>query len=274
MPYNFKKSLGQHFLFDKNIINMILDTAGIRPEDVVVEIGPGPGIMTRIIGERVRRLIAIEIDNSLADILRKDLSEQQNIEIINADALDYRFEELEKGFKVIANLPYYITTPILFRMMEVRDLIESMTLMVQKEVAERITAMPGGKEYGILSILIQYYSRPEIAFIVPRGSFRPAPKVDSALLHLKILPDPRIKVNDESFFFRIVRLSFSQRRKTLQNCLKGLGLKKEVLGNAFSSLGIDPKRRAETLSIEEFGLVADELYNIQSNSSGNYMESR
>lgn len=262
MPYNFKKSLGQHFLFDKNIINMILDTAKIRPEDTVVEIGPGPGIMTRMIGERVRRLIAIEIDKSLADNLRKDLSEQQNIEIVNTDALDYHFEELEKGFKVIANLPYYITTPILFRLMEVRDRIESMTLMVQKEVAERITARPGGKEYGILSILIQYYSRPEISFIVPRGSFRPVPKVDSALLHLKILPEPKIKVKDEPFFFRIVKLSFSQRRKTLQNCLKGLGLSKEVLGNTLASLGIDPKRRAETLSIEQFGLLSDFLENI------------
>lgn len=262
MTYNSKKSLGQHFLFDRNIINRILDTAMLTHENTVVEIGPGLGIMTRMMGERVRRLIAIEIDKSLADNLRKDLSEQPNIEIINADALDYHFEELEKGFKVIANLPYYITTPILFRLMEVRDRIESMTLMVQKEVAERITARPGGKEYGILSILIQYYSRPEIASIVPKGAFRPVPKVDSALLHIEILPEPRIRVKDESFFFRIVKSSFSRRRKTLLNCLKGLGLKKEVLLDTLSSIGIDPKRRAETLSIEEFGLLSDTLYDI------------
>lgn len=259
MLYNIKKSLGQHFLFDKNIINKILNTAKLQPTDTVIEIGPGPGVMTRMIGERVRRVIAIEIDKSLCDTLKRDLSEHPNIEIINADALDYHFEELEKGFKVIANLPYYITTPILFRLMEVRDLIESMTLMVQKEVAERITARPGGKEYGILSIVIQYYSQPEIAFIVPKGAFRPAPKVDSALLHIEILPEPRIKVKDEPFFFKIVKLSFSQRRKTLQNSLKRLGLRKETLDNAFTSLRIDPKRRAETLSIEEFGLLADSL---------------
>lgn len=259
MSYHIKKSLGQHFLFDRNIINKILNTAKLKPTDMVIEIGPGPGIMTRMIGEKVRKLIAIEIDKALCDALKKDLSGQSNIEIVNADALDYPYEDLEKGFKVIANLPYYITTPILFRLMEVRESIESMTLMVQKDVAERITARPGGKDYGILSIAIQYYSLPEIAFIVPRGAFRPPPKVDSAVLHIQMLSLPRIKVKDEAFFFRIVKASFSQRRKTLQNSLKGLGLRKEILDSAFNTLGIDPKRRPETLTIQEFGLLADSL---------------
>lgn len=268
MPYHPKKSLGQHFLFDKNIINKILNAAKLTPSDRVVEIGPGPGIMTRMIAERVKRVIAIEIDKALCNNLRKDLSGKSNIEIVNADALDYRYEDLEKGFKVIANLPYYITTPILFRLMDMRGSIHSMTLMVQKEIAERITASPGSKDYGVLSIAIQYHSFPEIAFIVPSGAFRPPPKVESALIHIDILQKPRIKVKDESFFFRVVRTSFSQRRKTLQNSLKQLGLKKETLGKAFTSSHIDPKRRAETLSIEEFGLLSDSLLEEWSKNRG------
>lgn len=259
MPYHLRKSLGQHFLFDNNIINKILNTANLRPADLVVEIGPGAGMMTRMIGERVRKVIAIEIDKTLIDNLRKDLSGHPNIEIVNADALYYSYEDIEERFKVIANIPYYITTPILFRLMDVRKSIQGMTLMVQKEVAERITARPGGKDYGVLSVAIQYYSVPEIAFIVPRGAFRPPPRVDSALIHIEILQEPRIKVKDESFFFRVIRMSFSQRRKTLMNCLKQLGLKKDILDKAFASLHIDPKRRAETLSIEEFGLLSDTL---------------
>lgn len=259
MSYRPRKPLGQHFLFDKNILNKILNTAKLRPTDRVVEIGPGPGIMTRMIGERVRKVIAIEIDTTLCDNLKRDLSEQSHIEIVNADALDYPYEDVEKGFKVIANLPYYITTPILFRLMDVRESIQSMTLMVQKEIAERITARPGIKDYGILSIAIQYYSIPEIIFIVPRGAFRPPPRVDSALIHIEFLKRPRVKIRNEVFFFRVVRASFSQRRKTLQNSLKQLGFKKETLDRVLTSLRIDPKRRAETLSIEEFGLLSDSL---------------
>jgi len=254
-----KRSLGQHFLFDRNIINRILNTAQLKPTDVVIEIGPGPGIMTRMIGERVRKVIAIEIDKALYDSLKENLSGYPNIEIVNADALDYPYETLEGGFKIIANLPYYITTPILFRLMEVHQSIQTMTLMVQKEVAERITAQPGKKDYGMLSIAIQYYSLPHIAFIVPRGAFKPSPKVDSAVLHIAMLPIPRIKVKDEAFFFKVVKASFLRRRKSLRNSLKGLGVGREGLNKAFTSLGIDPKRRAETLSIEEFGLLADSL---------------
>lgn len=263
MPYHPRKSLGQHFLFDKNIINKILDTAKLQPSDTVIEIGPGLGVMTRMIGERVRKVIAVEIDKTLCDSLKKDLSGQSNIEIVNSDALDYPYEGLEKGFKVIANLPYYITTPILFRLIEVRESIKTMTLMVQKEVAERIIARPGGKDYGILSIAIQYYALPEIAFIVPRAAFGPPPKVDSALLHIEMLPLPRIKVKDEVFFFKVVKASFSQRRKTLKNCLKQIALERYTLDKVFSSLQIDPKRRAETLRIEEFGLLADLLIELR-----------
>lgn len=259
MYHRPRKSLGQHFLFDKKIINRIIDAAKVQPQDTVIEIGPGLGVMTRMIGERARKVIAIEIDKSLCDSLKRDLSGQTNIEIFNADALDYPYESVENGFKVIANIPYNITTPILFRLMNVREKIEGMTLMVQKEVAERIIAHPGGKDYGVLSIAIQYYSVPEIVFIVPRGAFRPTPKVESALLHIETLEMPKIKVKDEAFFFRVVKTSFSQRRKTLQNCLKQLGLKKEHLDRAFTSLHIEPKRRAETLSIEEFGLLSDSL---------------
>lgn len=257
--FRFKKALGQHFLFDKDIINKILDKAKLKATDTVLEIGPGPGVMTRMIGERVRKVIAIEIDKALCERLKIDFLRQPNIEIVNADALHYPYETLEKGFKVIANLPYYITTPILFRLLEAKVYIKSMTLMVQKEVAERIVSRPKGKDYGLLSIAVQYYSIPKIAFIVPRSLFRPPPQVDSALLQIEIPERPRIKVKDETFFFKVVKASFSQRRKTIFNSLSASGISKDTLNMAFSRLGIDHRRRPETLSLEEFGMLSDLL---------------
>ncbi len=257
-----KKSLGQHFLTDTNIARDIVEAANITGDDAVVEIGPGNGILTRLLAERAKKVIAIEIDERLADGLKNDLAGFKNIELLHADALQFPFEKIEGRFKVAANLPYYITTPIIFHLLESRDKIVSMTLMMQKEVAERIAAKPGGKDYGVLSIAVQFYTEPLINFIVPSSAFYPKPKVESAVVSFSILKKRRVDVLDEGFFFKVVRAAFSQRRKTLRNALKAANLPKttdDALDSAFTKTGIDPKRRGETLSIAEFAKLADQL---------------
>jgi len=203
----------------------------------------------------VRRVIAIELDERLYERLRKKLAECHNIELVRADALKYPYNALDV-FKVVANIPYFITTPILFKLLEVRSRIKSATLMVQKEIAERIVARPGGKQYGVLSLMVQYSSSPTLKFFVPRGAFRPAPKVDSAVIHLEIHEKPVVTVADENLFFRVIKTAFSQRRKMLSNALASLpGNIRDLLVQA----GIDPSRRAETLGIEDFVRLADLL---------------
>lgn len=248
-----KKYLGQNFLFDPSILKRIVDVSNINKEDVVIEIGPGLGTLTKFLAEKAKKVIAIELDYGLYQKLKEDLKEFKNIELIHGDALKYPYEEIE-AFKVVANIPYYITTPIIFRLLDVRRHLRSMTLTLQKEVAERIVAKPGTKDYGVLSIYLQYYGRPEIKFIIPRGAFRPVPKVDSAVIHIEILEKPSVSVDDEKIFFKIVKTAFSQRRKTLSNSLKPISKDiKKILDEA----GIDRSRRAETLSIEEFARLAD-----------------
>ncbi len=250
-----KKYLGQNFLYDPSILKRIIQSARLSPEDTVVEIGPGPGRMTAMLAGCVKRVIAIELDRELYDRLTDELSGYRNIELIHGDALKYPYENLDE-FKVVANIPYYITTPILFRLLEYRGRLRSVTISLQREVAGRIVAHPGGKEYGVLSIMIQYHGNPKLEFIVPRGAFRPVPKVDSALVHIEIYDRPLVSVTDEKCFFRVVKTAFSQRRKTLLNSLKSLGgdiREKLILA------GIDPVRRPETLSIEEFARLADVL---------------
>jgi len=243
-----KKHLGQNFLSDTSILSRIISAADLSPEDTVVEIGPGPGRMTRLLAERAKRLIAIELDRALYERLKGDFIAYGNVEIIHGDVLRYPFETLET-FKVVANIPYYITTPIIFRLLQAKGHLRSMTLTIQKEVAERIVAQPGGKDYGVLSISTQYYAVPELKFIIPREAFWPVPKVDSAVLHMKARKEPAVFVSDEAVFFRVVKTAFSQRRKTLSNSLKSLSKDiKDVLHRA----GIDPQRRPETLSLEEF----------------------
>lgn len=250
-----KKHLGQNFLSDRSILCSIIDAAGLSPEDTVVEIGPGPGSLTRLLAEKVQRLVAIELDRELYERLKGDFIAYRNVEIIHGDALGFPFEGIGT-FKVVANIPYYITTPIIFRLLEAKQTLQSMTLTVQKEVAERIVAGAGGRDYGILSIMIQYVARPEIKFIIPKEAFRPVPKVDSAVVHMKILDKPAVTVRNEQLFFSLIRTAFAQRRKTLSNSLKGFrGNIKEVL----RSIGVDPSRRAETLSMEEFALLAEVL---------------
>jgi 16S rRNA (adenine1518-N6/adenine1519-N6)-dimethyltransferase len=273
-----KKSLGQHFLYDPSILNRIIQVARLDPEDLVVEIGPGPGRMTRMLAEKAKKVIAIELDDKLYESLKKELSNYKNIELIHGDAMKYPYENLS-DFKVVANIPYYITTPLIFRLLgsrktsvtpsptfgngqhekdyTVKSNLQSMTLTVQKEVAERIVAEPGTKHYGILSIMVQFYSKPNLKFIIPKKAFKPPPKVDSSVIHFKIYEKPYIYIKDEEQFFRIVKTAFSQRRKMLSNSLK---LIKQDVRDWLVKAGIDPNRRPETLSIEEFARLSN-IYN-------------
>jgi 16S rRNA (adenine1518-N6/adenine1519-N6)-dimethyltransferase len=245
-----KKYLGQNFLFDPSILHRIVKAADITHDDTVVEIGPGYGTLTKMLAGVAKKVIAIELDLELYTKLKEEIK-GFNIELIHGDALKYHYEELEP-FKVVANIPYYITTPIIFRLIEARKNLKSMTLTIQKEVAQRIVAKPNTKDYGVLSIALQYYGEPKLKFIIPKGAFRPVPKVDSALIHIEIYEKPKVIVEDEKLFFRIVKTAFAQRRKTLSNSLKPISKDiKEILINA----AIEPIRRAETLSIEEFATL-------------------
>lgn len=250
-----KKHLGQHFLFDPSILTRIVETAGIAADDTVVEIGPGHGTLTALLARRCRRVIAIELDADLAEKLRNEARLPGNVEVVHADALDYPYEQLDP-FTVVANIPYYITTPIIFRLLDAKGRLRSMTLTIQKEVAERIVAPPGSKDYGVLSIAVQFHAESRLAFIIPRSAFKPAPKVDSAVIRLTVRAAPAVAVTDERLFFRIVRAAFAQRRKTLANALKPVAAEARDL---LLQAGIDPVRRAETLSIEEFAALANLL---------------
>jgi len=254
-----KKHLGQNFLYDSSILTRIVDAAGLSPDDTVVEIGPGPGRLTRLLADAVQKVIAVELDQELFERLRAELIGYRNVELIHGDALKFPYESIGR-FKVVSNIPYYITTPIIFRLLEAKGNLASMTLTIQKEVAERIAARPGGKDYGVLSIMVQYHARPEMKFIIPKEAFRPTPKVDSAVLHVKILERPSVEVADEKLLFRIVKTAFSQRRKTLSNSLKDFG---ENIKELLTAAGIDPGRRPETLSLEKFAELADSLLKFQ-----------
>ncbi len=250
-----RSRLGQNFLYSPTILGRIVDAAGLDKNDTVVEIGPGPGGLTRLLAERVKSVIAIEVDEALLDQLRGDLIGYRNVELIRDDALKFCYEDIG-AFRVVANIPYYITTPIIFRLLEAREGLKTMTLTIQKEVAERIVASPGRKDYGVLSIMVQYRAAAELKFIIPKEEFVPVPRVDSAVVHIRVRQKPAVVVKDEPVFFRVVKTSFSQRRKTLSNSLKSLRKDiREVLYRA----EIDPGRRPETLSLEEFARIADLL---------------
>lgn len=249
-----KKHLGQNFLFDSSILLNIIRYADLADRDTVIEIGPGPGKLTRLLAERVRKVIAIELDPHLYNRLAEELKDLHNVELVLGDALKFPYERID-CFKVVANIPYYITTPIIFRLIEARGVLESMTLTIQKEVAERIVAGPGTKDYGVLSIMVQFRAEPELAFIIPKEAFRPVPKVDSAVIHMRLRKEPAVSVQDEALFKRLVKTAFSQRRKTLSNSLKAFENIREIVIQA----GIDPQRRPETLSIEEFARISDYL---------------
>lgn len=250
-----KKKFGQHFLFDRNILNKILNCSGVTGEDTVIEIGPGLGTLTNIIAERAKEVIAIEFDRKLISRLKENVEPASNVTIITADALKFDYESIQTRFRVVANIPYYITTPLLFRLLEYRENVISMTLLLQKEVAKRIVASPGGKDYGVLSISSRIFTRPELKFMVTRKVFSPPPDVDSAVVHFEVSPVPLFKITDVPLFTDIVKTAFSQRRKTLINSLK----KFEGIGDALEKAGINAKIRPENLSIENFAVISEAL---------------
>ncbi len=259
MNIRAKKSLGQNFLKDPHYLNRIADAAQVGPEDNVLEIGPGLGHLTRVLLERARNVLAIEVDDRLIPILQKEFSSTKNLELLHADALEYDYGSLTGRWKVAANLPYYISTPIIQRLIAHRSKFISLTLMLQKEVAERLAAPPGGKEYGFLSVLVQYHAVPRIEFKVPAGAFTPQPEVDSVVLTLLMRDQPAVVVRDEDFFIRVIKAAFSLRRKTLRNALKQLEIARVKMDRVVTDTGIDLGRRAETLTVEEFGKLADYL---------------
>lgn len=254
-----KKSLGQNFLTDPHYLRKIVEAAQVSPADQVLEIGPGKGHLTRELAARAGRLIVIELDDRLVPLLREDFGGAANVAIVHGDALQYDYGSLPGTWKVVANLPYYISTPIIQRLIAHREHFMTLTLMLQREVAERIAADPGGREYGYLSVLVQYFAVPRLEFTVPAGAFTPRPKVDSAVLTLVMRENPEHPVADEGLFLRVIKAAFSQRRKTLRNSLSQLGYPRELMDAVRDGTGIDLGRRAETLSVVEFGVLADFL---------------
>ena len=253
------KKLGQNFLIDENVVRQIVEAAELSEADTVLEVGPGIGTLTQGLAESKAQVVAVELDTRLLPVLATTLEGYDNVRVVHGDILKVNIME-EVGapeFKVCANLPYYITTPTIFALLEKRLPMERLVAMVQKEVAERMAAQPGGKEYGALSVAIQYYTEPEIAFIVPPTSFIPAPAVDSAVIVCKRRAKPPVEVCDEALFFRVVKAAFSLRRKMLSNSLKNMGIKGEQVAKWLELAGVDGKRRAETLSLEDFAKLTN-----------------
>ena len=266
--FAFQKKFGQNFLIDANVLERIIDDSGITKDDLVVEIGPGIGTMTQYLCESAREVVAIEIDETLIPILNYTLEDYDNIEIINDDALKVDIEKIAKEknngkpIKVVANLPYYITTPIIMGLLEGDAPIDSITIMVQKEVAERMQTSPGSKEYGALSLAVKYYADANILMNVPATCFMPRPKVDSSVIKLDIYKEKKVSVCDEEMLFKVIRASFNQRRKTLVNGLKNAGnlpFTKEEIEEAITKMGEDIRIRGEKLTLEEFAKLTNIL---------------
>ncbi|MCC8168938.1 MAG: 16S rRNA (adenine(1518)-N(6)/adenine(1519)-N(6))-dimethyltransferase RsmA [Oscillospiraceae bacterium] len=262
--FTFKKGLGQNFLTSSAVLDDITDAAEI--DGGVIEIGPGFGVLTQRLSEAADKVVSVEIDERLIDVLEYTLADCGNVKIIHGDVLKLDLHKLiaeefpEQKISIAANLPYYITTPIITRLLEERLPINNIVVMVQKEVAERLQARPGTKDYGTITVMCRYYTEPEIITIVPSGLFVPPPKVDSAVLRLRLLDKPRVDVKDEKIFFRTVKSAFLQRRKTLLNCLaSSFGLSKTELTQIMEAVGIEPSRRGETLDINEFAALSDGL---------------
>lgn len=267
--FRLSKSLGQNFLTDANIVNKIIEGAAIGQDDLVVEIGPGIGVLTAAAASYAGKVVAVEIDSHLIPILEETLAEYNNISILHADILKTdlikvleQYKEINgkprTGVKVIGNLPYYITTPIIMKLLEDAVPVDSITIMMQKEVADRIKSGPGTKAYGALSVAVQYYCTVASVASVPKEVFVPQPKVDSAVIRLDLRKEKAVKLTSESVFFAVVKSGFGQRRKTLLNSLTGvMGKTKEEISKALTEAGIDPIRRAETLSIEEFASLSN-----------------
>lgn len=259
------KKLGQNFLINKSIVDGIVKAAEIKADDIVLEVGPGIGTLTQGLAETGAEITSVEIDQNLLGVLAKTLAGYNNIRIIHGDILkiDIPQEMSGKSFKVVANLPYYITTPIILKLLEDKLPIECIVTMVQKEVAERMVAKPGGKDYGALSVAVQYYTKPEIMFEVPPKSFIPEPAVDSAVIKCVVRKEPPVELLSEKHFFHVVKASFAQRRKTLANSIKCCGMSKEVATEVLAKSNIDGIRRGETLTLEEFARIANNWLEIE-----------
>lgn len=261
--FSFKKRFGQNFLIDEHVLNKIISGAEINKDDTVLEIGPGIGTLTQALCEAAGEVIAVEIDRDLIPILEKTLDSFKNVRIINEDILKLDLNEIsQKPLKVVANLPYYITTPIIMGLFESGAPIESITVMVQKEVADRMKALPGGKDYGALSLAVQYYAEAKIIANVPQNCFIPRPNVGSAVIRLKAHKNPPVEVGDKEYMFSLIKAAFLQRRKTLSNALKNessLGLSRDEVVNALKKMGLPEDVRGERLSLEEFAELSDIL---------------
>ncbi len=266
--FRHSKSLGQNFLSDIHIIEDIIDGSDIESEDLVIEIGPGMGVLTAAAAERAGKVVAVEIDKKLIPILKETLADHDNVEVINADIMKTDLTAIveanrpsgEGKVRVIGNLPYYITTPIIMKLLEESVPADSITIMMQKEVADRIKAAPGGKDYGALTVAVGFYCTIEHVADAPKEVFVPRPKVDSTVIRLDLRKECPVDLIDQKIFFETVKGGFGQRRKTLLNSLTGVrGLPKPEIADALDAAGIDQKRRAETLSLDEFASVANEI---------------
>ena len=266
----FQKKFGQNFLIDGHVLDKIIAGAGVTKDDMVLEIGPGIGTMTQYLAEAAGKVVAVEIDRNLLPILQETLADYDNVKVIHADVLSLDLEKLvheENGgrpFKVVANLPYFITTPIIMALFEQHVPLANVTVMVQKEVAARMKSGPGSKDYGALSLAVQYYAEPYIVANVPCNCFMPRPNVDSAVIRLTRYEEPPVQVKDEKMLFKIIRASFNQRRKTLQNGLNNsseLNFTKDQIAAAIVAAGFSPSVRGEALTLEQFARLTDILLN-------------
>ena len=263
------KNYGQNFLIDENSVNTIVEEAQVCKEDLIIEIGPGLGTLTSLLLQNAGKVICIELDSKMITVLKDRFSLYENFELINDDILKVDLKRLLhensnfKNVKVVANLPYYITTPIIMKLLEQKLNLKSITVMVQKEVAERLAEQPGGKETGAITYTINYYTNPKIILDVSKDCFVPSPKVDSSVLHLLILENPKINVSDEKLFFKIIKSAFLQKRKTLINSLSNSGIaNKGFLEKMLNDLKINTKARAEQLTLEQFGEISDYITKI------------
>ncbi len=270
--FAFQKKFGQNFLIDTHVLEKIILAAGVTKEDCVLEIGPGIGTMTQYLAEAAGHVVAVEIDSNLIPILKETLADYDNVTVIHADILKTDINELTQKFnggrpiKVVANLPYYITTPIIMGLFEGQVPIDNITVMVQKEVADRMQVGPGSKDYGALSLAVQYYAEPYIVANVPPNCFMPRPNVGSAVIRLARHKNPPVSAQDPGLMFRLIRASFNQRRKTLQNGLNNspeVPYSKEQIISAIESLGLSPSVRGEALNLEQFAELANYFTNIK-----------
>lgn len=264
-----QKKYGQNFLTDESVLDGIIDAADITKEDTVLEIGPGLGTLTRRLSDAAAKVIAVEIDNSLIPVLSETLSDYPNAVVVNADIMKTDIKEVlssngadaDRKIKVVANLPYYITTPIVLKLLEYTDIIDSITIMIQKEVAVRMQAGPGNKDYGALSLAVQYYALPIIKVEAPADCFFPMPGVDSVVINLKSFEEPPVETKNPDYMFKLIRAAFNMRRKTLPNAISsgGLGLTRDQVEEALSKMELSKTIRGEVLTLEQFALLSDLL---------------